>query len=1246
MKKIVLLIVFFPCFLFSQNEEKKVLDLLLQNKRTEARKSFDKGVRTKSDLSIENLILDAMIEIESGNIDFDETFVTKFARFPESKYYVNALLKKAMLLSEVSETGFNESIERKIDYMMTQPNLKGHPAIVYYKGTSDRNQRKFDDFNKWMAEINAIHEWQRCGVFENLNDSGLDIEYEPETYPQNDKLFNANSNGMVGWYNPAVKSDEMYEIFLSEAEYGAGIMYCQTFMDNPVGREVYLNFGSSSSIKIFLNDTEIYANNLAEKSDIDAYRVKFFLPKGMNRLLVKLALNGDNYFTAGLTDTSGSRLQDVVCHNSYKPYAKTDLAVLNPSELPNESELFFIEKIKSNPQNTFYKLLLYDTYMHNKKLEKALSVIEDIEKTYPNSSLIKIRLIDYYTAKDELNKIEEIFKNLEFQDPDYFFSKAAKMRDSEWLKTASIAEIEELRTKICAFPSKLLCEMMDFITIGRSGKLNDFEVKINEILANYIDNEFIITTLAPFYDHLNNDKARSIETLEALFKKRNNYKAFAMLAAYYNDAGKKDLVKKMYFDKHNEFPYYADITKDYIDLLIENKDYKEAIAEIDKSLTLFPYSFQMMEKKGKVLQYQNENKNAEVYYRKSLVHNSGNTQLRRTLYDMLKIPNEIDQVKTADAYKYIKEKRNTKLKGDYGVSLLLDQYIINVLPEGGRDYKVIIIYEITDENGIEIMKEYDLNTNSITLQKSEIVKPDGSLVPAEDGGDKLVFTNLKVNDVIYIEYEYHNSGYGRFYKDFNDSYELNGIYPCLKSIFNVIHPENVTVNEAYVNSKASPVIQKKDGKVFKTWTLQNTPALPLLQDYAPTYEDIKDEVLIGTIKSWKDIANWYADLVKKTLKTDKITTDTFNTIFPQGTAGLSQSDKAKKIYTYITDNISYSSLDFRQSGYVPQKPSKTIQTKLGDCKDVSTLFVALATMADIKSNLVLVSTNDNGINAIKLPTLGFNHCIARAALDGKEHFIELTDKYLPFNTLPTSLYNANALVVSFDKKENENAGLQHLLFENTQESQLYSKLTVDVDDKSRHFSLKAIRKGYLNAYCKEIFSNSLTEDVRKKALEDDYNEKLSVNISGLSAKPIYNESQEVIGIESQFDVSAKLQSLGNLKVVEIPFIERAYTPDLVKDETRDYDIRYVKYENARVYDYEIIMNIAEGKKFMEVPENKSFQYKGHNFSLTFELTKPNSLKIHRKVSLSWEDITKEEYPEFRKYVEEVIEAEKQIIGFK
>ena len=78
MKKITLLFcLLLSIVAFAQNSEKKVWDLLLANKRAEARKLFDKDLKSQIDKNIDYLILDALIHIESGKTEFDDSFAKK-----------------------------------------------------------------------------------------------------------------------------------------------------------------------------------------------------------------------------------------------------------------------------------------------------------------------------------------------------------------------------------------------------------------------------------------------------------------------------------------------------------------------------------------------------------------------------------------------------------------------------------------------------------------------------------------------------------------------------------------------------------------------------------------------------------------------------------------------------------------------------------------------------------------------------------------------------------------------------------------------------------------------------------------------------------------------------------------------------------------------------------------------------------------------------------------------------------------
>lgn len=1234
-------------FLIGQTDDKKVWDLLLSNKRADARNLFDKTLKSKVNTKVEYFLLDKIIELESGKIDFDASFIEGFEKFPDSKYYLCSLFKKPFILDDTQTVGFTDQTYSKVDALASSEVFKNDPMVIYYKAIADRNRKDYVSYDRHIKLLNSIMNWQLCGVFENLNDSGIDIAYEPEVYPKNDKLFDANSNGKVGWYNPTITQNEGYQTFSNESEYGNGIIYSQVFVDNPIERDIVFHFAMSSSIKIFVNDVEVYVNTINKFSDLNAFKFKLKLPQGTNRILVKSSVTDANsYFFLSLSDTNNKKVDDLVYNSTFKEYNKSTLSSLAVEELSVDFEDFMIAKIKDNPNNELYKFLLFDAYTHNKKLEQAFDIIDELDKKYPNSSIVKTHLASYYTLKDDSAKVAEISKNIEVQDPSYYYTILNKAQDRDWIKSANIVELEKMRDKAKSLPSPIFGYLYDFLINARNLKVTEMIKGVDNILQTSYNSEFYITTFAPLYDTLEKKKDKAIQILEDLVAKRDNFTAMGILIDYYREANRKKDEENLYIYRNKIYPYFTSIALEYINFLIEEKRYDEALVQIDKSLGVFPYSFVLMEKKGIVYNLKSNLKEAEKYMRQSLVHNSENSKLRKQLYDITKTPDEIEQIEVKDIYKVIKERKNSKLKSDYGVVVLLDEYIVNILPEGGRKSKVVFLYEITADNGIEEMKEYNLSSYT-TLLKSEIVRSDGSITPAEEGNGTLVFPDLKIGDVIYIEYEDFNTGTGRFYKDFNLSCYFNSNYPAVEAIFGLIHPSNIQYATSFKNGDVPAITKKSNNTTYTIWKKNNVAALPLNENFSYPFSDLTNTIKVGTIKSWKEISNWYSDLVKKNLELDKITKTTFQQIFPNGVSSLSQNEIAGKIYSYIENNITYSSLDFRQSGYVPQKPSKTITTKLGDCKDVSTLFVALAQNAGLKANLVLVSTNGNGFKNIPLPAVDFNHCIVKVSIDNKDVFLELTDKYLPFKALPKSLYNANALVISFDKSENEKSSLIKIPFNNAIKNEIITTSVVNLSDSQITFTNRQKIIGTDKSYFNELFSNATSEDVRKKELEEDYNSKLKKNIKLQDIKLIKNELyDDSIEFETQLLVAEKIKNVGNLKIMDLPFIDKVYTRDIIAKETRNYDINYIKYENNLSYDSTIILNIPSDKKFTEIPENKTYAYKGHSYSINFELVKPNSLKVSRIVSTPWDNITTSEYADYKKYVEEVIANEDQVVGYK
>lgn len=296
--------------------------------------------------------------------------------------------------------------------------------------------------------------------------------------------------------------------------------------------------------------------------------------------------------------------------------------------------------------------------------------------------------------------------------------------------------------------------------------------------------------------------------------------------------------------------------------------------EIDDALANFPYSYTLLAAKAEILAKQNKKNEAIQFAKLSLSHNTENEDMHKLIRDLDKTTDDIDAVSVKDLYKLIAERRSKGKKGKKGVTTLLDEYIVDIYQEGGLKKRTTYAYEITSEIGIEELKEYYVNYYDKVL-KSEIVKSNGNIIPGEKSEDQIVFTNLSVGDVVLIQKESIERNSGRFNKDFNLSSYFNSEYPVVESVFTVITPENLNYQVKSNNREVVSTKKKMGSKMYQTWKLDNLEEVSLDEYFGPSYYDATISVTANSIKTWQEISNWYADVTRKSLVSDKVVDEDF-----------------------------------------------------------------------------------------------------------------------------------------------------------------------------------------------------------------------------------------------------------------------------------------------------------------------------------------------------------------------------------
>lgn len=202
-----------------------------------------------------------------------------------------------------------------------------------------------------------------------------------------------------------------------------------------------------------------------------------------------------------------------------------------------------------------------------------------------------------------------------------------------------------------------------------------------------------------------------------------------------------------------------------------------------------------------------------------------------------------------------------------------------------------------------------------------------------------------------------------------------------------------------------PEREEKDGLVRLTFDVGPMDALdnpfPGLPSDVPAFPN----VTFSTGTSWQAVAEQYSQIVDKQIAGD------VSELVAKLTAGKrSRDEKAAAILQYVDREVRYTGIEFGDAAVVPHSPSETLTRKYGDCKDKSSLIVALFRAAKIPAYVALLNAGSRHDVAPDLPGMGmFDHAIVY--VPGKpDLWIDGTDEYARLGQLPAADQNRLALV--------------------------------------------------------------------------------------------------------------------------------------------------------------------------------------------------------------------------------------------
>lgn len=1129
----------------------------------------------------------------------------------------------------------DSSVDMSVKFLTTDLLAK------FYSSTGD-----FIAVKHLYEYVGELKNWSTVGAFENVSGCGFNRIFGVLEHPEADHVFISKNGAEVKWVGVVALRNDHWCDFEHIYEIDNSVVYAQTFVTVDSDMDVQIKIGASGSLKVWINDY-IVAQESEERSTMpDVYGYKVKLQKGVNRVLVQTGSSevDRNNFIVRFFSLEGQLLDSLQSDPGYKPYTKA-----KPYEvktIPFYPASFFENYLSAHKDDIMSKILLLNIYNRNGNKFAAHKILSQLKKDAPHCTLFSELAIN--TARIDKNVIEESREkeSIKTYDPEsiqglsYLYEDA--MNKEKWDNAITI-----VRKQVALFGADI---NTDIRLINALVKKNDNEGIVKQTNETY--NKYPNSAeIAMFKYLLIQNGSKSIKVakdflLRFLISNYDNRVAEIVIEDDFK-TGEKEEGKKWFRKLIENNPQASILYAKYAMALYEMHDYKEAYDMIDKAIAIAPYAGWNYYVKGLIYNANGEKKKAIEMLQKSVVYSPTDYKARRKLRELQEKKDLSDYFKENNIMEIYKTGReNNAYEKEMAVCLLNDKREIVYPEQGAVVEENEMLYLIKSQSAIDNFKEFNIPYNSyaqrLVVDKVEILKKDGSKVEAEKQKGHCVFSTIEVGDAIHLSYKLEDSYEGKLAEHFWDNFYFNSYsYPVQTARYSLIVPASKKFDYKVLNTVLEPVIKDVDEYRLFEWEKKDLPKIDIEQ---PVSFDVFEQLIISSIPDWDYVANWYSGISNtKTTSDFEIKEKVAELI--SGKEGLSDFEKAKIIYNYIEQNFHYSNVAFLHSAYTPQRASRTLNAKLGDCKDLATLFVSMAKEAGLDANLVLVNSRGNYENQMVLPGIGFNHCIAQLHCNNTNYMIELTNNDLPFTAMNFTIINAQALSIPKNGEEIKKTSLNKLNSNSKLVNINFRTADISFNNNKAIINRHVVKVGSESANARYYYK-TLSESERFKVLKEDIGKEFNkdvkidkIDISGM------NILSDTVNFDYSFSVDNYVSEIIGMKVIKIPWTESYAYLSLFSPETRKTPLDLWYLTATPVCKEIITVLIPSGNKLAELPKDISLSCSSFTYSVKFKIN-GNKLIASRELRYLKDRITPQEYPEAKKFITKMVQSDSKEIVFK
>ena len=1210
-----------------------------KNDRTTARTFFTKAALKPAFADEAHVALSMMAEMDRSSIEGFSHLNKLQQTSKNSQPYLLALWSDAPNYSNRIKTAEQIEFYKKL---ATRKDVDGSLNAMAYSllGAHYEKKKQYELADKYYENIGDIKNWLITGEYENISTSGFDKTYDVLNHPELGYEFTGKKNRKFSWRTvPYLRHDKWFD-FSYYNTYKNSLQFAQTFVNSPTNTNAQLRIGVSGSVKVWVNDQLLISESEERNNDLDAYITQIKLNAGYNRILVQI---GESYadrsnFLLRLTDENGNPLP---LKTTNRPQAYQKETSFVPVAVKPIGFKYFETVLKAQPQNYLGQLMMAKLYLRLGNIYDARILLENLKKRFPKSTYLNLMMIDLFVKADNRTGTETLKEEIKTHDPQS--ALALELTYNEYDQQNDFVHAKEIidqLEKMYGEDESILIKKLNIL--GKEKKQPEIIALVEKIYPQYANSPDIVN-LKYLIEAQIRKNADAISILQKYINENDDYKGAKYVAKLYIDKGETDKGIEIYKNELKNdsigFSIYTDLAAVYYKL----QQYDEAEKLYLKVLEIDPNNAFVYAQLGQLYDTNKQKEKSIKAYEKSLQISPNDYDVIQSLRTLQNKKSVFDYFEKPDVKAIISKAPNKTAYPDDHVLTLNNEVQKVVYENGGSEEKHFYTAKVLTQTGLENLKEYSIPYNgdqNYYVEVAEVIKVNGTKVPAETNDSELVFTNLEIGDVINIRYKIENFHVGAMSSHFWDSFYFSNGLPNVNIKYSLLVHQDKPFKYVFSKQQIAPLKTKKDEFDLYIWQKTDQEALRY-EDKMPPSDDVTNVLYLSTIPNWKFISDWYDNIASAKARSSYEIKKVVGELF----AGKQQVDpltKIKMIYNYITTNIAYSSISFRQSGIVPQNPAAVINTRIGDCKDVSTLFVSMCKEAGITATLALANTRDRGQSTLLLPSIEFNHCIAKATIDGKDYWVELTSGTLPFNTFSNTFLGSNVLEI--DKTSNDLIKFNPAI---RGKNIMGYKTEVKLENADMMIKESNWNTGSMSSYLRSVFTDLSATDQFKKMKEQlsstyPENEIYQLKFTNLNTNKWFADT---VGTESAYKLINASKPVAGMSIFSIPWSNKFYASSLQVVSPRKFGIDLTQLFGVDETSQELSLELPAGKTMIQPFKTIKLSNDFADFSLESSQA-GNKLILKRTFSLKKDFVPLDQIDTFKAFYKEMAEADDQQLAMK